>query len=374
MRKKTFIIFLLPALFAAILLFDASKNETAQEPLEIIADQVSDQKSAPHKVNPSSFLKKDLAQELLKKAKEKQTQLNKKKPLRSKKALANTTEAEAGHCPQFMEEVSTFEKHLRNGGKPEEFSFDQECPHLPLYGKAYETFKKVCFQNQLQKSPKTFGAMCGQALFMLKATHAELVTKDTPLSEIFDLEPLVYKYFYRLFGPEKRSSLISISERVLELEPSLEEFKVLSLISTFEAMVSKRPDLEKRHLEKMEKYFEELLLSKEGKEREGIYELKLLTLMHSKNHSLHEIETVLSTMESEVPNSSTALYYRANLKNQSNKREEALAFLKKAIEISPNERRYQFTYEQLLKADKAKPAQNAFVFQLSFKGLPFDSL
>ena len=96
--------------------------------------------------------------------------------------------------------------------------------------------------------------------------------------------------------------------------------------------------------------------------------------MHSKNHSLHEIETVLSTMESEVPNSSTALYYRANLKNQSNKREEALAFLKKAIEISPNERRYRFTYEQLLKADKAKPAQNAFVFQLSFKGLPFDSL
>ena len=139
-------------------------------------------------------------------------------------------------------------------------------------------------------------------------------------------------------------------------------------------MVSKRPELQQRHLEKMKEHFEDLLLSKEGKEREGIYELKLLTLMHSKNHSLDEIETVLSTMESEVPNSSAALYYRANLKNQNNKREEALAYLKRAIEISPNEKRFQFTLKELLKADKNTPAQNAFVFQLSFKELPFDSL
>ena len=209
---------------------------------------------------------------------------------------------------------------------------------------------------------------------MLKATHAEIITKDTPLSDIFELEPLVYKSFFRLFGAEKRSSLLSISERVLELEPDLEEFKVLSLISTFEAMVSKRQSLNSRHFEKMDQYFEDLFLSKEGKEREGIYELKLLTLMQSKDHTIQELESILSTMESEIPNSSTVLYYRANLKNQSNQREEALAFLKKAIEISPDEKRFQYTYKELLKADKSKPAQNAFVFQLSFKGLPLDSL
>ena len=61
-------------------------------------------------------------------------------------------------------------------------------------------------------------------------------------------------------------------------------------------------------------------------------------------------------------------------KNQTNKREDAINFLKKAIELSPNEKRFKYTYKKLLTADKSKPAQNAFVFQLSFKGLPFDSL
>jgi len=375
MRKKTFAILTFFAFFAVSFFFNTWSPKTSEptpESSETLIEKIGNQKSLPNKTTPHSFLKKDMAQELLNKAKKKQAPLEKNEHVASREPSMHHEVVES--CPSFIKELSLFEKHLREGGRPDDFSLDQECPHLPLYGKAYQAFKKRCLLSELQKRSKAFGARCGQAIFMLKATHAELTTKGIPLSEIFDLEPLVYKYFYRLFGPDKRSSLISVSERVLELEPSLEEFKVLSLISTFEAMVSKRPGLEDRHLKKMEEHFEDLLLSKEGKDREGIYELKLLTLMHSKDHSLQEIESVLSNMEREVPNSSAALYYRANLKNQINKREEALALLKKAIELSPKEKRFHFTLKELLKADKSKPAQNAFVFQLSFKGLPFDSL
>lgn len=372
MRKQTLIFLLLPALFGVIFVFITKETPKTRKPINIISDEVSVKKSAPQKIKHRTFLKKDLAQELLKKAKKKQPVSKNKEHSALKRHLASEKITEG--CPLFIKEVDLFEKHLRAGGKPDNYHFDQDCQNLPLYGKAYESFKNMCLHKDLNKKPKLYGAKCGQALFMLKATHAELTTKGVPLSEIFDLEPLIYKYFYRLFGAGKRDALLSISERVLELEPDLEEFKVLSLISSFEAMVSKRPGFKKRHIEKMEQYFEDLLLSKEGKEREGIYELKLLTLMHSKNHSLQEIESVLSTMENEVPNSSTALYYRANLKNQNNKRKEAIALLKKAIELSPNEKRLHFTYKNLLKADPTKPVQNAFVFQLSFKGLPFDSL
>ncbi|MBG09494.1 MAG: hypothetical protein CME68_12100 [Halobacteriovoraceae bacterium] len=372
MRKKTFIYFLLPALFAAGLFFKTKESQSLKEPLKTNTNKVNDKKSAHHKKQSNSFLKKDMAQELLDKAKKKQKKFERKQHLVPKQPSIADKVTEG--CPVFIKEVFLFEKHLRQGGRPDSFNFDQECPNLPLYGKAYEAFKKTCLQAGFQKNLKKFGAKCGQALFMLKATHAELTTKGVPLADIYDLEPLIYKYFYGLFGPEKRSSLIAISERVLELEPDLEEFKILSLISAFEAMVSKRPGLKAHHLKKMEEHFEDLLLSKEGREREGIYELKLLTLLHSKDHSLKDIESVLSDMESEVPNSSIALYYRANIKNQTNKREEAITFLKKAIELSPNEKRFQYTYKKLLTADKSKPAQNAFVFQLSFKGLPFDSL
>ena len=375
MKKRTYIILAFPLFFAISFFLKTSGPKITQEQEKLVNDEVNKRESAPQKIQQNSFLKKDMAQQILKKANKNKKlivdakQLSFQKPLNSEKLVK-----EIKACPYFIKRIALFETHLREGGNPTNFKFEQNCPYLTLYGKPYESFKKACLHSKLKRNTKGFGATCGQALFMLKATHAELITKNVPLSEIFELEPLIYKYFFRLFGPDKRSSLLSISERVLELEPDLEEFKVLSLISTFEAMVSKRHGLNEMHFERMEEYFEDLLLSKEGKERESIYELKLLTLMHSKSHSPQEIERTLSKMETEVPNSSAALYYRANLKNQSNQREEALALLKQAINLSPHEKRYKFSYKELLKADKSKPAQNAFVFQLSFKGLPFNSI
>ena len=139
-----------------------------------------------------------MAQEILKKAKK--NNISKHEIKKSNSEGLSLSEREVKSCPSLINEVSLFEKHLRRGGDRKDFSFKHNCPHT-LYGKAYNVFQKTCLSTSQNKNSKSFGALCGQALFMLKATHAEIITNGIPLSEIFDLEPLIYKYFYRLFGP-----------------------------------------------------------------------------------------------------------------------------------------------------------------------------
>jgi tetratricopeptide (TPR) repeat protein len=275
-------------------------------------------------------------------------------------------------CPNLIENLKGFDQDLSiNEDLP--FLNLKDCPNLSHYGEAFKTFKKACGDLNLIKN-KRQKLFCGHALFMLKAQHAELLTEGLKIDDIDDIENLIYKYFFRLFGPGKRDSLLQISERVLDLEPELSEFKVLGLISYFEAMVSKRKNLFPEQLERMEQHFDDLLQDKDAKGREGLYELRLLTMMHSEKNRSSEIAEFLTMMEEELPQSGLSDYYRASLSHKQQNNKEALKHLKRAIQKSPKTGRFNHTYQTLLKADKAKTRSNPFIFQLSFKGLPFDSM
>ncbi|MDC0254211.1 hypothetical protein OAK75_04890 [Bacteriovoracales bacterium] len=342
MKKKLTLIFALFGLIFIGQFFFFKKKKIA----ESVEDTVSHKLSAIKKPKRGSLLNHEAIEKIIKKSKTKKTK--------------HSPENRA--CPNLLEELKSIDD-------VPDFEYLEDCPNLAHYGDSYKVFKKACGQS-FKKQNKKQRHLCGHSLFILKAKHAELLTEGLDIKAIDSTENLIYKFFYRIMGEGTRESLLDISERVLELEPGLKEFKILNLISYFEAVISRRNNLTQDHFKNMEQHFEDLFEDKASKDREGLYELRLLTMMNSDKHSLNDVKETLFQMERELPDSGILDYYKASLKNQENKRQEALGFLKRAIKKSPKEKRFKYTYNKLLKADKEVPASNAFIFQLRFKGLP----